>query len=517
MLLLMRQKQQCRESVSIVSSMAAPEDEQPLIVDATTSGSSPLRSRSAPAQQANVRNLLESLSESKSNRRGHYYSPWAFALVLLVVTGGGASIAHKRRRGGGMRGQVMKSNSPSLPPIHFAAKCEHLDDLVPPKNEVSDKTNKENECISVKAQRAADLWRAQSILLDKGVVCVVNEKGGQIITGRVSTNIEQTECSVSIKIADEQRLITSPDWVHHRDSSFGLWIYPRLKLVLFACPKCGNSEVRILLDKVSDFVESGEAEDGMKKNVQSMRGKWKVEGKHSFQAVALNAKESIEALDYVDDLMVNGEWTSLMIVRHPYKRLVSGFVELEFRWGTEFNDIVRDKNGGYREQSMAELEEGSFWHLPLESSERALAFYAEFILSRFAFEATDADGGCAKPIAEAYHIHPMHSFFLRDANQCDESSAYFNAEHTFDADALHMEWPAFIKRWEQHWNSTVAEKFSHMAAEHKNTKALNPNAKAMKDLLGNNQAFKESVDTLFSSDFEMYGFQTDLAILDNYK
>ena len=495
--------------------MVTHEDQQPLVVDAVALNSSPLRSRSLPAPQNNVRNLLEGLSESKSGRRGHF--PWALALVVLAVVGVGAYISYNGGRGGGMRGHAVKLNAQTLPPIHFAAKCERLDELVQ-QSRNNDKAKREDECISAKAQRAADLRRARSILLDQGGICLVNDKGGPIDTSVMSTNVEPSECSgISIKIADEERLNISPDWVHHRDSSFGLWIYPRLKLVLFACPKCGNSEVRILLDKVSSFVEPGEDEDGMKKNVQSMRGEWKAEGKHSFQAIAQNPEEGIGALEYVDDLMANTEWTSLMIVRHPYKRLVSGFVELEYRLGTEFRDIVRDKNGGYREQSMAELEEGSFWHLPLASSERALAFYSEFIFGRFALAMTDADDGCAKPIAEAYHVHPMHSFFLRDANQCDESFAYFNAEHTIDADALHAEWPAFIKRWEQHWNATVAETFSRMAGEHKNTKALNPNAKTMKDLLGSNKAFKESVDALFSFDFDRYGFRRDLAILDNYK
>ena len=85
-------------------------------------------------------------------------------------------------------------------------------------------------CATSRSSRAADILQAQQLLLPQ-------------------TNTATDQASMT------------PAWVVRRDPYFGLWLWPRLKLVLFACPKCGNSEVRELLNDASAEVEKNEEED----------------------------------------------------------------------------------------------------------------------------------------------------------------------------------------------------------------------------------------------------------------
>ena len=349
------------------------------------------------------------------------------------------------------------------------------------------------QCATSRSSRASDILQAQQLLLPQ-------------------TNTATDQASMT------------PAWVVRRDPYFGLWLWPRLKLVLFACPKCGNSEVRELLNDASAEVEKNEEEDSMA--IRPPGGWKKSESNHSWQLSSppmmrpgnkstmniLTFEQNDKAYQHIDELLSDPEWSSLGIIRHPYGRLSSGFSELELRWGK----YVRDPEQYSSSQlSLGVLDDKtSFWHQEIETPDRALAFWTDYVAGNFYFP--DPASHCLIPVAEAYHLSPVGSFFLKDSSDCEVSSLY-TVDHTIDIDELSRDWPNFIQRWADNWDAEVAEKLANKASEHGNSHAGSTNTLIMKQLLKDNAEFRESVDAFYSHDFSHFGFDKDPAIIDRLR
>ena len=359
-----------------------------------------------------------------------------------------------------------------------------------------------SRCATSRSSRAADILRAQELLL-RGA-------NGSILP--------------SAHHAGQSSM--TPAWVMRRDPSFGLWLWPRLKLVLFACPKCGNSQVRVLLNAASEEVQKNEEEDIM---AVKPPGGWAKESDHSWQARSprvegfhngmkethtnlLAFERNDAAYQYIDEMLVDPEWSSLGVIRHPYGRLMSGFSELELRWQKFAGDPQQ-----YRGQqfSLGALDDrSSYWREEKETPERALAFWADYVGGNFYLP--DPASHCLFPIAEAYHLSPVGSFFLKDSSVCEASSLY-NVNHTIDIDELSRDWPEFIRHWANYWDAEVAEELANMARKHGNSHAGSTNTLLMKELLKDNDALRESVDAFYSHDFSHFGFVKDPAIIDRLR
>jgi len=348
-------------------------------------------------------------------------------------------------------------------------------------------------CATSRSSRASDILTAQALLQTDG------DAGSSAIT-------------------TDQASMT-PAWVIRRDPSFGLWLWPRLKLVLFACPKCGNSEVRKLLDAASEEVQKNEEEDSM---ATKPPGGWAKESDHSWQARSprvqpgkntsnknlLTFEQNDVAYQFVDELLSDPEWSSLGVIRHPYGRLSSGFSELELRWARFAADPEQHLGQQY---SIGILDDRtSFWHQEIETPERALAFWTDYIMGNFYFP--DPASHCLISVAEAYHLSPVGSFFLKESSDCEMSSLY-TVNHTIDIDELSHDWPNFIKHWANNWDAEVAEKLADLASEHRNSHAGLTNTLIMKQLLKDNVDFRESVNAFYSHDFSHFGFDQDPAII----
>ena len=312
-------------------------------------------------------------------------------------------------------------------------------------------------CATSRSSRAADILRAQELLL-RGA------NGGSI--------------SPSAHPADQSSM--TPAWVMRRDPSFGLWLWPRLKLVLFACPKCGNSQVRALLNAASEEVQKNEEEDSM---AVKPPGGWAKESDHSWQARSprvdgfhsgmkenhknlLAFERNDAAYQYIDELLVDPEWSSLGVIRHPYGRIISGFSELELRWQRFAGDPQQYPGQQF---SLSALDDrSSYWHQEKETPERALAFWTDYVGGNFYLP--DPASHCLIPITEAYHLSPVGSFFLKDSSGCEASSLY-NVNHTIDIDELSRDWPEFIGHWASYWDAEMAEELANMASKHGNSHA----------------------------------------------
>ena len=363
--------------------------------------------------------------------------------------------------------------------------------------ELSALAGEAGQCATSRSSRASDILKAQELLLQQ-------------------TNMNDDVDSPA-STADQASM--TPAWVIRRDPSFGLWLWPRLKLVLFACPKCGNSEVRKLLNAASEEVQKNEEEDSM---ATRPPGGWTKESDHSWQARSpmiqpgknksnknlLTFEQNDKAYQHIGELLSDPEWSSLGVIRHPYGRLSSGFSELELRWGKYASDPERYSGQQF---SLGVLNDRtSFWHQEIETPDRALAFWTDFILGNFYFP--DPASHCLIPIAEAYHLSPVGSFFLKDSSDCEVSSLY-TVDHTIDIDELSRDWPNFIQHWADNWDADVAEQLANLASEHGNSHAGSTNTVIMKELLKNSAEFRESVEAFYSHDFSHFGFEKDPAII----
>ena len=74
------------------------------------------------------------------------------------------------------------------------------------------------QCATSRSSRASDILKAQELLLQQ-------------------TNIN---VDVDSPASTTDQASMTPAWVIRRDPSFGLWLWPRLKLELFACPNAAT-------------------------------------------------------------------------------------------------------------------------------------------------------------------------------------------------------------------------------------------------------------------------------------
>ena len=392
-------------------------------------------------------------------------------------------------------------------------------------NAVVNNDNQQHKCTPSWSSKARDILRAQETL--KGLlreenkdVCYTTKNGEQ----KSCFKNETTGNDVTWRY-DARQASLAPSWLLRRNQEFGLWLWPRLKIVLFACPKCGNTQVRELLDAASAVVAETEEEDSMSTRP---KGGWSEESDHSWQARESRSKgrfawmkHNSVAYRYVDVLLKDEEWTTVGIIRHPYERLKSGFAELELRWD-RYTSFPEES---FQAKAIDILKAGNYWNQPLETRDRAFAFWTDYVLGRF--YTVDSESYCMAPMAEAYHLSPIGAFFLHDSNNCvpaddseeeEEKGPMYIVEHMMDVDELHIDWPKFIngERYQGIWNSTVATKLAAMSEKHGNSHAASTTTLLMTDLLKTNDVFRQSVDEFYNNDFESFGFVKDPSILHRY-
>ena len=444
-----------------------------------------------------VEDVLENDRAAESAPPPSSCSPASVLALALTAVVAGAGYLFLGDDSPSTVGPSSASTSP-IEPSH-ATPWEDREGRLTQCPELSALAGEAGQCATSRSSRASDILQAQQLL--------------QVLP---PTNINDDVDSPAF--ATDQASMT-PAWVVRRDPSFGLWLWPRLKLVLFACPKCGNSKVRTLLNQASAEVQKTEEEDSM---ATRPPGGWAKESDHSWQARSpiigpgknqsnknlLTFEQNDEAYQYIDELLSDRQWSSLGVIRHPYGRLSSGFSELELRWG----DYARNPEQYPGQQfSLGVLDDRtSFWHQEIETPDRALAFWTDYIAGNFYF--SDPASHCLIPVAEAYHLSPVGSFFLKDSSDCEASSLY-TVDHTIDIDELSRDWPNFIQHWADNWDAEVAEKLANKASEHGNSHAGSTNTLIMKQLLKDNAEFRESVDAFYSHDFSHFGFDKDPAII----
>ena len=144
----------------------------------------------------------------------------------------------------------------------------------------------------------------------------------------------------------------TPEWIARRVPNYGIWLYPRLKLILFSCPQCGNSESRTMLTVLSSMKQRTTVGDANQPNVlnwtvpvgawiQESADSWKLDGSFKGEGgrgMSGGNKATVDAFRLVRELLLGqgkgngGKWSSLSIVRHPYERFVQAYAELEANW-----------------------------------------------------------------------------------------------------------------------------------------------------------------------------------------
>lgn len=369
----------------------------------------------------------------------------------------------------------------------------------------------EDTCLSSRSSTAMNILKAQELVLNMDEVCMESSSSS---TNRTSE--DRGKCLISLNENAINQAAFTPDWVEYGRTNFGIWLFPRLKLVLFGCPKCGNSQVRRMLNMMSVYAQEEEMVDSM---VKIPAGRWRRESDHSWQILGMiERKKSARFLDpikwinnedafeYIQQAIANPEWWSMEVIRHPYGRLSSAFAELELRWNRE-----EDKQ---RLKSLNMLN-NTFFQKEKNTVERALAFWVGMVLGEFYFP-PNATFWCLTPIMEIYHLFPISSFFLRDSADCEDSSLY-EADIILNIDNVETQWPQLIEKRYGHWNSSVRENLKSMAKVHENTKAGSNETINMKHLLKSNDAFRESVNKFYSHDFFRFDFEKDPEVINILK
>ena len=313
----------------------------------------------------------------------------------------------------------------------------------------------------------------------------------------------------------------TPDWIARRVPNYGIWLYPRLKLILFSCPKCGNSESRTMLTVLSSMRQRTTVGDANQPDVlnwtvplgaweQESTDSWKMAG--SFKGAGGKGmsggdKDTADAFRLVRELLLGqgggngGKWSSLSIVRHPYERFVEAYAELEAIWSRLPDNAPQLKV----------LESRPFHKMPVGSWERVQAFFADYVLGYLS--ARDGTSNClVSMLPELYNVVPTTPGFLRTGTG---SGAYYNADTIISIDQIHQAWPQLLEKWgfgsndpallelaDVHLNSAGYGYFSGSDA-----------AKAAKDLLASDDEFRSSVDAFYAQDFSCFGFQKGQNVL----
>mmetsp|Transcript_22141 Transcript_22141/g.48234 ORF Transcript_22141/g.48234 Transcript_22141/m.48234 type:complete len:656 (+) Transcript_22141:173-2140(+) len=316
----------------------------------------------------------------------------------------------------------------------------------------------------------------------------------------------------------------TPDWIKRRVPDYGIWLYPRLKLILFSCPKCGNSESRTMLTVLSSMRQRTQVGDANLPDVLNWTvpaGSWEQESTDSWRLAGSfkggggkgmtgGDEGTVDAFKLIHELLVGqgsgngGRWSSLSIVRHPYERFVEAYAEIEALWSRLPDNAPQRKV----------LDARPFSKMPVGSWERVQAFFADYVLGYLSVK--DGPSGCLVPtLPELYNIIPTAPGYLRTGTG---SGAYFSADRIISIDQIHSAWPDLLDSWgftskdpelvelaDVHLNAGGSGSYGYYSGSDA--------AKAARDLLASDDEFRHSIDAFYAQDFSCFGFQEGQEVL----
>ena len=316
----------------------------------------------------------------------------------------------------------------------------------------------------------------------------------------------------------------TPDWIKRRVPDYGVWLYPRLKLILFSCPKCGNSESRTMLTVLSSMRQRTQVGDANLPDVLNWTvpaGSWVQESTDSWRLAGSfkggggkgmtgGDEGTVDAFKLIHELLVGegsgngGRWSSLAIVRHPYERFVEAYAEIEALW-SRLPDKAPQRNV---------LDARPFSKMPVGSWERVQAFFADYVLGYLS--AKDGPSGClVSTLPELYNIIPTAPGYLRTGTG---SGAYYSADRVISIDQIHSAWPDLLDSW---GFSSKDPELVELADVHLNAGGSgsygfysgSDAAKAARDLLASDDEVRHSIDAFYAQDFSCFGFQEGQEVL----
>ena len=286
------------------------------------------------------------------------------------------------------------------------------------------------------------------------------------------------------------RIRSTPQWLNERVGFFGVFLLPRLRLVLFTCPKCGNSYTRELLYKLSAV--STHPRPDYSSAWEKHASIWRKENEYCWQMVI--RKDGL--LNQLDVLLATSlsKWHTLCVVRHPHDRFTSGYSELEIRWKRNYMDTHPfSKNA----MIVDAVLNASFRQFAIGSVERVRSFWTGFVLGDLY---TASRNGCIDLLPILYHLVPIAPGYWRAA----APGRYLSAEHTIDVSELYHAWPMLLKEWgfDDSNNTLLAiasqsKVYSHQASV---------TSQAAKDLLAESPSFRKSVNAFYAQDFACFGY-----------
>ena len=313
----------------------------------------------------------------------------------------------------------------------------------------------------------------------------------------------------------------TPEWIARRVPNYGIWLYPRLKLILFSCPQCGNSESRTMLTVLSSMKQRTTVGDANQPNVlnwtvpvgawiQESTDSWKLDGSFKGEGgrgMSGGNKATVDAFRLVRELLLGqgkgngGKWSSLSIVRHPYERFVQAYAELEANWSRLPDNAPQLKV----------LKDRPFYKMPVGSWERVQAFFADYVLG-YLSKRDDNSNCLVSTLPDLLTMIPTAPGYLRTGSG---SGAYFNADQIISIDQIHQAWPDMLEKWG--FGSNDPE-LLELANVHINSAGYgyysgSDAAKAARDLLASDEEFRRSVDAFYAQDFSCFGFQKGQKVL----
>lgn len=312
----------------------------------------------------------------------------------------------------------------------------------------------------------------------------------------------------------------TPVWTTRRTPHFGVWVYPKLRLVLTACPKCGNTQVRSALSSLSRHAAPtpGTLRAARRlKDVGFRRADdeswaipnaavWRVRmadsahksgwdaGAHAMHNDGWDARVT-RAFAHVQRLLrprphAHSAYKSLVLSRHPYSRLISGYSELESRWREQVEKGARDV--------MRAVQKRPFWSLPRGTPQRFAAWWADVVLGHLFTGPTPH--GCLLPVHELYHVLPTVASFLRTWASENE---YICADAFVDADEVSAQWPALLTAMGFNASDPV---LNQLMVGRKNSWRGSTTSQVAYRRLATDGALRASVSAFYAQDFACLGY-----------
>ena len=197
-------------------------------------------------------------------------------------------------------------------------------------------------------------------------------------------------------------------------------------------------------------------------------------------------------LNHIENLIDEGFHT-LAVVRHPYRRLISGYTELEMRWKDQYHSAMTGPSSVSDVQQI--LASRAFWQLPT-STERFVAWWSDFVLGNLY---THAGNGCLHPMRELYHLLPMAASYMRSPHH----NQYLGMDHILDVEALAENWGKLLQAWNL---DPDHPDISSLMSTKANSRRTSETSLIVQRVLANSPEVRASIDAFYAQDFACFGY-----------